>query len=849
MRLLVHVAGEADLLLDSQDPRSSKVARVEQVRRRRTEIEALLDGPEGAGAVRRMLINETPQAGSASIPGTSPVLGALDTLATRPDLTVVILGTSQSQPGPLDTLPIAQTLANVLNGIGSADRSYPVRQATVLSVAGLAEAFVIDALTEYLGKMPQYEQALVTWGSGATMLTLGALTALSRAGLPWQLVLTSDPTAYQVVDPLEQLDIDPVAGVFIRWRMFATLDDLDRTGQLVVQLSDAQRDLVRQAAKRRRDGLEAADCASVRAVLADAVVRRDGTASLAVRRYITSRYEDLLRNDQNLYPEAKDLLHKYEKPGGGPPLGGKLSRIREAVGCDPVVDEAVGLSSYKWLFSDEVATLQRIGIGSHNLCPPSPNDARLIGDYLSRYIEETSWRLAELPEPPVTPADTTLVVWPAGTASHPGVRSVGEQVADGLPTTITDFLGVEQARVHAVIFGVDDGEGSRECAEQDAALIRGFPDKDANTGDGEAWVELIDPNPDPAAIEQAIERRLTRETGALLLVPTGKKPIVLALLGAMRRVGARNGLPLFVRQNATPKSGNVYAAVHLWPALTEGDRPLLNAAKGALRALELDVAWRLLAASAIDPAVTNQARQLADTFASRRSPTGVLEKSGVDQETWTTKLITQRLEVVEAALAHAAAPADRIRLLVLAADAVEASIAAVQTQKRRRPIAGRDDVTRRRQNGNFGKFKNQLRDEVERAGEPEVGSAQILLLLNQARNRAPITHGTTNDPDAVVREAVGHQAKKGLLSATDLAPRDLATLLRRSVAAAAERGFGDPGRADSLLRLQEKIIGDIGQALAQRDAMPNRVPSARTAPTAEGGAPSPNPVHHCPDLP
>lgn len=843
MRLLVHVAGEADLLIDSQDPCSSVSDRADQARCRRAEIEALLDGPEGAGAVRRILTNETPQAGSARIPGTSPVLGALDTLATRPDLTVVILGTSQPQPGPLDTLPIAQTLAKVLTGLRSADESYPVQQATVLSVAGLAEAFVIDALTEYLGEAPQYEQALVTWGSGATTLALGALTALSRAGLPWQLVLTSDQSAYPVVDPLEQLDLDPVAGVFIRWRMFATLDELDRTGQLAVQLSDAQRDLVRQAAKRRRDGFEAADCASVRAVLADAVVRRDGTASLAVRRYITSRYEELLCNDQKDHPDAEDLLRKYEEPGGMPPLGGKLTCIREAVGCDPVVDDSVGLSSYKWLFSGEVAALQRIGIGSHNLFPPSPKDARLIGDYLSQYVEESSWRSAALPEPPVTPADTTLVVWPAGNASRPGIRSVGEQVADGLPTAITDFLGVEQTQIRAVVFGVDDGEGSRERADQEAALIRDRSDENANTGNGEAWVELIESTPDPAAIEHAIERRISRGTGALLLVPTGKKPILLALLGAMRRVGARHGLPLFVRQNATPKSGNVYDAVHLWPALTGGDRPLLNAAKGALRALELDVAWRLLAASAIDPAVTNQARQLADTFASRRPPASVLGKSGVDQETWTTKLITQRLEVVEAALAHAAAPADRIRLLVLAADAMEASIAAVQTQKRRRPIAGQDDVTLKRRNGNFGKFKRQLRDEVERAGEPVVGSAQILLLLNHARNRAPITHGTKKNPDAVVREAAGHQAIKGLLSATDLAPRDVSTLLRCSVAAAAERGFGDPGRADSLLRLQEKIIGDIDQALAPRDALPKRIPSARTAPTAEGrpgSTPSPS---------
>lgn len=834
MRLLVHVAGEADFFLNSQDHSSSVSERADQARSRRSEIEALLDRPEGAGVVRRMLTNEAPQAGSASIPGTSPVLGALDTLATTPDLTVLIIGTSQRPPGPLDTLPIARTLAEVLTGIHRADESYPVQAVTVLPVAGLAETLVVDALTEYLGEAPQYEQALVTWGSGATTLTLGALTALSRAGLPWQLVLTSDQKDYPVVDPLEQLDIDPVAGVFIRWRMFAALDQLDRTGQLAVPLRDAQRDLVRQAAKRCRDGFGAQDCASVRAVLADAVVRRDGTASLAVRRYITSRYEELLCEDQKHHPEAEDLLLKYERSGGGRSIGRKLGKIQKSAREGKIRRPLTEISSYRWLFSDQVAALQSIGKGSHTLREPAPEQAKLIGEYLSRYAEESGWRPLDLPEPPVTPADTTLVVWPAGTALRPEVRSVGEQVADGLPTAITDFLGVEQARVRAVIFGVDDGAGSRERADQDVALIHGLPGKSARSGNGEAWVELTGPIPDPAAIEEAIKRRLTRETGALLLVPTGRKPIVLALLRAMRRIGARHGLPLFVRQNAIPESGNVYDAVHLWPALIGGDRPLLNAAKGALRALELDVAWRLLAASGIGPTVTNLARQLADTFASRRLPAGSFGRPGIDEGSWTTNLITQRLEMVEAALAYATDPADHIRLLVLAADAMEASIAAIPTQQGPQSITDQNKVTGWRGNGDFRKFKDMLCDEARRVGESEVGPAQILLLLNKARDRAPITHGADRNPDAVVREAVGHQAKEGLLSATDLAPRDVPTLLRRSVAAAAERGFGEPGHAESLLRLQGKIIDDIDRVLAQRDVMPKRIPSARTASTAEG---------------
>ncbi|MBF9129152.1 hypothetical protein I0C86_09200 [Plantactinospora sp. S1510] len=812
MRLLVHVAGEADLLLESRN-RSEEVG-AERVAKRCRDLAAALAGPDGPATARQMLTRDAWQDEPLSTPAPSPLLGALDALDATPDLTVVVLGTSQNPPRPLDTLPIAQTLADVLDAIAANDGTFPARKATVLAVPKLTETSIVDMLTSHLGEAPPYRQAVVTWGSGSTALTMGVLTALSHAGLQWQLVLTSESATYRVVDPLEQLNVDPVVGVFVRWRMFAALDDLAGKTPPAVQLTETQRDLVRQAAKRHADGFAAHDCASLRAVLADAVVRRDGSASLAVRRYITRRYEELLANDKVDHPWAADLLLKYERPKGGPPLGAKLRMIGHTNHDDPMVCASTDLPSYKWLYSPEANSLQNIGKGSHNLRPPAPCDARIVGNYLSRYTtDEAGWRDAGLPEPPVIPADTILAVWLAGTQIDPRVGSVGQQLSDGIPTVVLDHLGVEETRIRAVIFGVDDGQGSRDHADADAELIANATYGFTGEPRGQAWVEPIELSKiDPVAVERAIESRLTRETGALLLIPTGPKPIVLTLLHAVRHIGARHGIPLFVRQTADPETQGTYP-VHLWPALTGGDLPLLNAAKKALHTLELDVAWRLLAASAIHPEITNNVRRLADTFASRTPLQDTASTSASDRTSRTMDLIAARLELVSAALAHATTPASQIHLLVLAADAMEASVAA--GPERQQP----GERNQSRPGEKYRHFRDGLRKDAQRHDKPEAVPARILLLLNEARDRAPITHGTRPNPDDVVADAADHLAARWQLTPldADMLPRNVSTLLHSAVVSAADRGLGRPNQPDSLLRLHREVIMDINQATNQRE--------------------------------
>ncbi|WFE27986.1 hypothetical protein O7623_01905 [Solwaraspora sp. WMMD791] len=718
----------------------------------------------------------------------------------------MLIGTRQQPPDDLDTAPIAQTLAEVLRARTREDAT--IHAIATATIEGLAEVDVIRAVAAHLDRSPRYTEAVVTWGSGSTTLAMGVLTALSQAGIPWRMIVTSGRAPYEIVDPLGRLDRDPVAGVLVRWRMFQALADLARTDPPMVELTDDGHDLVRRAAERHDRGFAAHDTASLRAVLADAVVRRDGTASLAVRRYVVSRYEELLELDRTDHPWAEDLLHKYDN--GWRTLGAKLGLIAHSHHDDPVICASVDLPSYRWLYGAEVASLQNVGRGSHNLRPPTACDATFIGDYLTRFaVDGDGWSDAGLPEPPVAPADTVLAVWPAGTPRGGTTGGlVGDQLRDAIPPAVSEFLGMRETRLRAVIFAVDDGQGSRDVATADAASITKITHSVTRTARGESWIEPISlTDIDDTAVERAIEGRVTRETGALLLVPTGHKPVVLALIRALRLIGARHGIPLFVRENAAPTLPGGYRDVHLWPAITGGDLPLLIAAERALLSLELDVAWRLLAASAIGADVTDQARRLADAFASRQPPDGRRQASASATDTsWTKGLAVQRLELVHAALDQATTQAARIRLLVLAADALEASIAATNPKDTK--------------GGTYRKFREDLRDnKIKDRGVAQAWPAHILLLLNRARDRAPITHGTATAADAVIAEAADAHAQKRKLSTADAAllPRTLPELLRESVdAAAALGGLGKAGQADSLLHRHRQLHGEVDACIRSR---------------------------------
>ncbi|GAA0743595.1 hypothetical protein Drose_15110 [Dactylosporangium roseum] len=606
--------------------------------------------------------------------------------------------------------------------------------------------------------------------------------------------------------------------MLVRWRLFAALDVLAKGDQATINLTPAQHALVHAAADRHRAGLQARDCSSLRALLADAVVRRDGTASLTVRRYITSRYEELLTADQRTHPDAHDLLRRVANPnGGGPSLGVLLGRIEKGRSTDFFIRAAVGLPSYKWLFGDVATALRNIGNGSHNLRPPSQDDAAVVGAYLDRFhTDGTGRRDAGLPEPPTTPAHTVVTVWFAGNRTDQHATTIGQRLLrDGLPTAILEHIDTDQPAMRAVIFGTPGHHGSLGRADDDADRL--------TSGGHHATAYAVDASApaDMDAVEHAITEHLTPDTAALLLIPTGPKPVLLALLGVLRRIGAQHGIPLFVRQNAEPSATTAHTDVYLWPALTDGDLALLVAAREALNNLELDVAWRLLAASAIDPAITDNAHRLAAAFASRNpnpnrhdrwpspDPAPTSDRTGR-----TRRMAVQRLELVNATLAQTTNPADRIRLLVLAADTLEASIAAAPPTTRP-PANG--TAPRQRPGATYRKFRKDLGD-VAKLRTREAHAARILLILNKARDHAPITHGAHPDPDTVVADATDALTRAWHLTPAEHAalPRDVSTLLHHAVAAATACKLGRPDQPGNLLTLHRHIDQQIATSIAHR---------------------------------
>lgn len=473
MRLLIHVAGQSDLLLkvrDQSDPDGQQTPT--RMKKRRERVEALIRAARKDADARltlRRLLNgpfgdSTKRPFGDEYESTDPPIPLLRALAApgvaqthgdAPDLDVVVLGTCQKKP--MDTLPVARMLVDAIGaGVASQEEANPVRKATAVAVHGFHEDDVVRALGDHLANAPRYQEALVTWGSGATMLTMGALTALSQANLRWRLV-TTIPGWSEIVDPLEELDVDPVIGVLVRWRMFAALDRLASHNPPTVQLTEAQRELIRAAADRHRAGLEAQDAAALRAVVADAVVRRDGTAGLAVRRYIPARYRELRATEPPTDQPTRDLLEYAEENCPRRPLGAQLDWLdNRAKLRDRDVLAAAGLPSTSWLFhrrrgkeiekppyepplASVVDALQEIGKNSHTLCFPDPVYASILGKHLSCFdVDGYGWSNSGLPQPPLSPPDTVLAVWLAGAYDKAGSTTVGEQIASGAMPDVID---------------------------------------------------------------------------------------------------------------------------------------------------------------------------------------------------------------------------------------------------------------------------------------------------------------------------------------------------------------------------------------------------------------------------
>jgi hypothetical protein len=816
--LLLHPVGEADLHIDSDRNAHSQAERRDYATARLERLAAVsATGPDGDLA--RLLIDGAWADGSPTTGKPGPLAAALSTLPPGDPIRVLLLGTRQRKPDHLDTERIATMLAAALAAHPEALRR--AAQAEIVIADDLAESAVVAALAGRLG--PDDTEAVVSWGTGSTILTLGSITAATMAGLPWRLANVLDSAQPTLIDPLSDLDVDPVVALLVRWRMFGELDDLAARLSPPIRLTDEQRALVGRNAQRWRDGYQARDTASLGGLVADAVVRRDGTSGLAVRRYVERRYYDLLEEDRRTTPDAVDLL---TYGGTGRTLGRQVADVRDR----PELRAQLALPSGAWLADKLVGDLIELGkASSHALGRPAPAAVGRIAEHLRGHLgEEVDWDHVGLRRPAVIPADTVLVVFMAGMQpDKPDRPSVACQLLSaGIDRNLLAHLDgdapLASTRLRALILGSEDSIG---YATQQVAQLVGAPRWRHGDARPEAWAGSLSDytDPDPSWLESCVEARMDDQVGALLLVPTGAKGVVLRLIQVMRRLAARHGVPLFISDLARRDAGDE-VSTHLWPALSGGELPLLVAARSAMLTLELDVAWRLLSATSAAREHRDQVRQLAAAVACREptrsdawplpDPAPTANRTGR-----TLGMAAQRLHLVSQACQQATSAAELVRYLVLGACAVEVSVRQADPEIRPQHAGAR--------------YRDGLAKMAARTAgsDDDANAALVLLTLNDARDLAPVTHGGGDDADEAVRLAVkARLAEHDMPALRSAVPiTDVRSLLHAAVAAA-ERLHGPlpPPEAPSLSCLYMDALARISEAIAYHELKRRQ----RTAATA-----------------
>jgi hypothetical protein len=641
--------------------------------------------------------------------------------------------------------------------------------------AGLEERTVLAELAQrYHAQLPNTpDSAVISWGSGATSTSFSAISAVIRLRLPWRLLDYTAPArdAAVQVDPLAALDpaLPPAVPYLTRLRLFhelARAAEAAADAEPQIRLTADQERAVSAMVALVDRGFRAENAEALRQVAWEALVRWDGTAGFALRRYVIARYHEMCAH---LDVEPVETPEEAKKRAQGKAVVAILGKLR-ALATEQLAQDPTHRPN-AWLASEPVGLINRYGSAAHNLTRPDPDEAEQIARWLVRW-DGLSLAEADLVtrlgvRPSTEPGSGLLAVWPVGKEDRKdGVDerpSVAQQlVQNGPGEAVEQFLGSGAFPLHVLLLATDL---SSPAADRQREQLTPGGDRDVT-----ASVQLVGPDfYDRDRVRSQVRVYLTEvlarhgdTVGGLLLVPTGPKPIVLAALQEMFRVSAERGVPLFVRDLAA--DGTSLGGLHLWPAVVGHDRPLLTAALGALDRLELDAAARLLAGTtrAEDLAVGCQA--LARAFTGRdedwtawtRSTAVHPVEEGVDHGR-----LGQRLDLVH----HCASrlddgtepsqgdpePVGRDRNTLLTRFLV---LASTLIENWRPLLCLGDEIAECRTR------KWHLLDEIAmkpkdgKPPHPAQGYAAVLLTLRTTRNKIPITHNHAPDAEQAVQEAV-----------------------------------------------------------------------------------------------
>jgi hypothetical protein len=259
---------------------------------------------------------------------------------------------------------------------------------------------------------------------------------------------------------------------------------------------------------------------------------------------------------------------------------------------------------------------------------------------------------------------------------------------------------------------------------------------------------------------------------------------------------------------AVPSDGPQF---HLWPAMMEGDLPLLVAAREAIVGLELDVACRMLAATSVADSLAVRCRELANAVACRQAdddeawPEALRDGPGSARRDRAAGLLGERLCLVRETAAETeraggdTVAANRIRYLVLAACATEVS-------------CGQPDPDRDRRSAN--PVARCKLDELAAGSGPDAEAVRVLRILMAARDASPVTRGSNPDPDAAVRVAAAQYLPGSSLLRQRLV--DVPTLLGATVDAAEHLVAPLGGITAVLVRLRQELLGELSRELVER---------------------------------
>jgi hypothetical protein len=859
----VHPVGESDLMLDNRGTEQERKERIDRsVRFLRTLLKAGdtggLAGPVLDGVwdsfPRRSGTSEDALPENGQRPGTVPPLSAvLSLLSAEPGIglgsvNLVLLGTRQPGDHSLDSFRTARVLEQALRQCALV--RFPVLGSVrTVTVPGMGESNVLAALRPVLSGAETSDRGIVTAGSGATSLFMGAATALVRHGLPLWFAQVSPAGATRLIDSVERHDVDPVVSQLIRWRLFQPLTELlcksDPKSPLA---SPEEEETVRKLALSQAAGYRAESVEDLLMLVEDGLVRRDCTTGLAVRRYVEVQYARMWQRDRehfvqekpdatapvNLWDLARNGNGKQQGTGKGKKngknrsktLGAILKTVRTSLNSGEHPQNQ-GLDSTDWLLGCAVETLNEIGIASsHDLRAPKPQWLRKLTETAGERFAPLPERgftadegrsgeraMGRLPKPPRLPRTEAVVIYLVGRAQPGDTRpSMGRQVLDlGLGGSVRSHLDLdgenetEPVDVTVLLFHTPTSE--EEARRQSTELRTKNP---KSIGKVRPFPCLLPWNDDSGAVSQDmtveeithVKERITEHlreyfpehAGSVVLFPPGNKQLLLPLMQVLRRETAFRGIPLFLRE-----MGRGHRGKHLWPALTGGNAPMLIAARHSIESLELDVAWRLLAACGGCSDLENRCRRLIGAFVCRSIDElglwpaiddGQISEQQCRKETknpitdttlppHTLSLAATRIQLIGEALSAVGRDgspdhviAQKIRCLVLAAAVVEKSVAMASPE-----LQGQDAKKR---------YNNWLCEISAKSDDPrKADAATVLKMLNRSRNQTPITHGTFADPDTLVHDI----AKKLLSPVQEPGPltdgiTDVATLLEAAVQAA-----------------------------------------------------------------